>query len=157
MPEEAGPPAEEQGARFGLIAGSSGLLVVCGLIVEVLLARVRWGPDFMVAASLPVASGLAVAALCTAWPSLLAVERMRFPLNVTLPLVFGCLQFALLSLATTTESALVQLPSQLTPLLIWSRLSIVLWTAGLQFALLCLWALAGRSRPSGADAGQPVE
>ncbi len=95
----------------------------------------------VLAAMLMVGSALLV-------PNLFAPYRMAFPLNVTLPVVYGFLLVVSSSLMTHMPTALEQVPPLLAPVLGWQNPQLLLQVAAGQFVVMSLLALLSR-KPNG--------
>lgn len=75
----------------------------------------------VVVLALPVSATLLYVLAAFSIPSLLASRSLRFPLNLTLPLVFVALTMASVVLWTTTGSAAFQIPEALQVAKIWNQ------------------------------------
>lgn len=71
--------------------------------------------------ALPISATLLYVLAAFSIPSLLASRSLRFPLNLTLPVVFGALTLASVVLWTTTGSAAFQVPEALQVAKVWSQ------------------------------------
>lgn len=95
----------------------------------------------ILAAMLMVGSALIV-------PNLFAPYRLSFPLNVTLPVVYGFLLVVSSSLMTHMPTALEQVPPILAPVLGWQNPQLLLQVAAGQFVVMSLLVLMARKPKS---------
>lgn len=131
--------------RLGLAVECAGILLVgaAGLAIFHLWKQ---GIVNLVQVALVLAMPMTATAmfLLAVWlvPALLAVGRIRFPLNFTLPLTFASLLFAATHLFSTwTGSSLVATPEMVRTALFWGQPRALVLTAVIQFACLSLIAV----------------
>lgn len=99
----------------------------------------------VVVLALPVSATLLYVLAAFIMPSLLAPGRLRYPLNLTLPVVFVAMTLVSVVLWTTTGSAAFQVPEALQVARIWTQPSTLGVVAFAQ--VLTLTALGLMSRP----------
>ena len=89
--------------------------------------------------ALPISATLLYVLAAFTLPSLLAPGRLRFPLNLTLPVVFVALNLVSVVLWTTTGSAAFQVPEALQVARVWTQVGTLATVAVAQaLALTCL-------------------
>ena len=108
-----------------------GLALECGLLLFLGSAAVgmywlsRSGPlegvPLLMTAAVPACASLILVGLSMLVPTLFAVNGMRFPLNVTLPLVHTALIFMALVLFTSSKASIQRLPEPFEVVLLWSE------------------------------------
>ena len=76
----------------------------------------------VVVLALPISATLLYVLVAFIMPSLLAPGRLRFPLNLTLPMVFVAMTLVSVVLWTTTGSAAFQVPEALQVARIWMQM-----------------------------------
>ncbi|MCW5944006.1 MAG: hypothetical protein KIS66_17385 [Fimbriimonadaceae bacterium] len=76
--------------------------------------------------------------------AMFAPFRFAFPLNLTLPIVYGVLLLVSASMVTQMPSAIERLPPQLLPALNWFQAELIAKVAGAQCGVLTVFALFGR-------------
>lgn len=79
----------------------------------------------VVVLALPISATLLYVLAAFTIPSLLATGRVRFPLNLTLPVVFIALTLVSVVLWTTTGSAAFQIPEALQVARLWTQPAIL--------------------------------
>jgi hypothetical protein len=99
----------------------------------------------VVVLALPISATLLYVLIAFMVPSLLAPGRLRFPLNLTLPVVFVAMTLVSVVLWTTTGSAAFQVPEALQVARIWTQPSTLGVVAFAQ--ILTLTGLGLMSRP----------
>ena len=99
----------------------------------------------LVVMALPISATLLFLLVAFLVPSLTATQRLAFPLNVTLPLVFGAMTVVSVVLWTTTGSALFQVPGVLRLAETWSHPFSLVVVAAAQGIALTLAGLITRS------------
>ena len=95
---------------------------------------------YMVILGLPLVAALVFVGIAAIIPNLLAPGRVTFPLNLTLPFVFGALVFITVPLFTSTGNAIIVPHQQLLTARFWSSPPI-LGLVGFSQAI-CLTAMA---------------
>jgi hypothetical protein len=107
-----------------LVLETSSVLFFCGAAFSAMsLLRQHVGNpvSFIVATSIPAAASLLLLLVALLVPALYAVNRLKFPLNVTLPLVHGSLVY-MLAVLTRSSFGLEKPPTPLIPALLWAAL-----------------------------------
>ena len=105
-----------------LVLETSSVLFFCGAAfsaMSLLRQHVDNPVSFIVATSIPAAASLLLLLVALVVPALYAVNRLKFPLNVTLPLVHGSLVY-MLAVLTRSSFGLEKPPTPLIPALLWA-------------------------------------
>ena len=126
-----------------LILESSSALFLCGAafaVVSLFVKGERSPISLVVATSLPAAASLLLLVIALLVPSIYAVGRMAFPLNITLPVIHSSIVFMLAQL-TRGSFGVEKPPSQLDGAMSWANIGFLVIC--LVFQILLLTALTG--------------
>jgi len=146
-----------------LILETSSALFLCGAAFAVICLIMQGAKSpaigmvspraLIVATALPAAASLLLLIVAIMAPGIYAVQRLAFPLNITLPLIHGSMIYMLAEL--TRGSFGVELPPpDLQPALIWDNIGFLAISVMFQVILLTgLAAIRGGSSPPAATAG----
>jgi hypothetical protein len=92
----------------------------------------------------PVAACGAVALIAALVPSFVPFSRLKAPLNFTIPIVWGLVNWLIASALTTADSSTSRVPSVLAVVSNWTELETVLPVGLAQFGLLTIPIAFGR-------------
>ncbi len=128
-------------SKVVLAIACAGVLFFCSAAIVVFQlwqagpqSTVRYG----VALGVPFAATGFFLGTCVLVPNVLAVGKLRFPLNITLPLIFAALVLLVVTLWTSTGNSLVAGPEILRTAKIWLSPSLLAEMVLFQGALLSL-------------------
>lgn len=133
-----------------LILETSSVLFLCGTAFAIFSFMTRGAAStipLIIAASLPAAASLLLVIAGILFPSVYAVKRLSFPLNLTLPLMHCSIVFMLAEL-TRGSFGLERLPDLLVPALAWGDIRfLALACLGQVLVLSLMIALKGSGLP----------
>lgn len=123
------------------------VLFLCSAAVVVLLGKEMGADDprgWLLALAVPLSASASIPVLASFFPALLLDGRIRFPLNVTLPLVHGALLVAFAAIYGTTGVAVVAVPEPLQAAVSWAEPARWGPSVALQMLVLTLGVAAAR-------------
>jgi hypothetical protein len=138
--------------RFGLSIESSFILfAISGVLAGFEFWRLH-GQGWRVLAilvSVPALASLILVVICSMVPGVLATGRLRFPLNITLPVIHTLLIVVCTKILLTTPNGAEIPPEAMRPIELWLRWGVLASVLILEFAILT--GLVATLRPPKAD------
>lgn len=132
------------------VALTLGCCVICMLVALVWAARripVEEGLlPRLVSLCSPIAACGAVALLAAIVPSFVPFGRFQAPLNITIPIVWGLMNWLIASALTTAESSTSRVPPVLAVVSNWTEVGTVLPVGLAQFGILTIPIAFGRKK-----------
>jgi hypothetical protein len=133
--------------RVGLAALLFAISAAVGLVETRLAGFPLVGFESFVSVSVPASASALFLASIVVFPSTLPSEKLRYPLNLTLPLIHISLIFIVAHLAAMREASIVSQSPGMEPILAWTTSKPLLSTLAAEGILLT--ALAGLVSRSG--------
>lgn len=144
QPPEARPATDQQiaesssGFDFYLVAEATSTLFATSaflVIFKIWRDGIESFSYYAVALSIPALASMALLGLGLTVPSLFAVRRVAFPLNLTLPLIHGALITMFMELMNS-GLGLIRLPESLQGAMVWANPRMIVISVVAQFIVL---------------------